>query len=350
MNIGKYVGFSLYIGMETHFKFRDGEQRQFLLEIASKSELSTEHLAKIVGFSARSYRDWIKEKYAIAASAAKFLSESFSILLPEKENILTERWKNMKSQASKVGGFAHFRMYGSPATLEGRRKGGSKALKILRARGIIPSAKSFNFPEGFNNELAEFVGIVLGDGGVTKWQCTITLNRVADNDYVNFVSLLIKELFGEFPRVYEDKNSLAVDLCINGVSLLTYLKSIGIDKGDKVKRQVGVPEWISTKTEYKNACLRGLMDTDGGVFAHQYKVNGKEYIYNKICFTNQSVPLLMFAKGVLEDLGMHPKLTDYRGGSKKIWLYNQNEVDKYLRVVGSSNTRLLIFSKNWKRL
>jgi len=304
--------------METHYKFRDGEQRKFLLEVASKSGLSTEQLSKMVGFSARNYRDWIREKFAIASSATDMLSGYFGVLLPEDKNILAERWKEMKSKSGEVGGRACFEKYGSPGTSEGRRRGGSKALALLRARGIIPIKKVFNLPVGFNRDLAEFIGIELGDGGITKWQCVITLNSVADSDYVKFVSLLIKKLFGEYPKIYKDKTSLAVDLCIHGVSFLAYLKTIGIEGGNKVKRQVGVPKWVSIKTEYKLACLRGLMDTDGGVFAHRYKVNGKEYVYNQVCFTNQSVPLLIFVKNTLEDLGMHPKFTDYPGGSLAI--------------------------------
>ena len=47
---------------------------------------------------------------------------------------------------------------------------------------------------------------------------------------------------------------------------------------DKIYGNLGTPE--------------GLMDTDGGVYLHKYKVNGKPYQYIKMCYTSHSKPLL----------------------------------------------------------
>ncbi len=336
-------------GMETHYKFRDGEQRKFLLGVASKSGLSTEQLAKIVGFSARNYRDWLREKFAIASSVADTLSRNFNIQLPESKSVLAERWRKMKREAGIVGGYAHFKLYGNPATPEGRIKGGLKALEVCRAKGLIPEAKRFIFPKEYNEDLAEFIGILLGDGGISKGQFDIALNRITDCDYIEYVCLLIKNLFGETAKIYPDKNSLADMVCVSGISIIDYLTKIGMKIGNKVRQQVGVPDWINEKIEFKKKCLRGLMDTDGGIFTHRYMVNGKQYLYNKICFTNQSFPLIKFAEDTLRCLGMNPKVTSYSNDSGRVWLYNQNDVEKYLKVVGSSNTRLLVFSRNWRR-
>ncbi|MCX6704929.1 MAG: LAGLIDADG family homing endonuclease, partial [Candidatus Woesebacteria bacterium] len=102
---------------------------------------------------------------------------------------------------------------------------------------------------------------------------------------------------------------------------------------------VGVPDWIQQKNEYRIACLRGLMDTDGGVFIHKYKVNNKYYSYRKICFTNRSVPLLRFVYDTLKELGLTAKIVD-KVENKKVWLYNTHEVASYLAIVKSSNWRL----------
>jgi len=82
------------------------------------------------------------------------------------------------------------------------------------------------------------------------------------------------------------------------------------------------------------------MDTDGGIFIHKYKVNKKQYSYKKICFTNRSLPLLIFVKETLEELGFTPKLIT-KVENKKVWLYNEQEVKNYMRIVGSHNERLL---------
>ncbi len=50
--------------------------------------------------------------------------------------------------------------------------------------------------------LAEFFGIMLGDGGINNpWQATITLNATKDREYSRYIKELIKFLFGLPPRV-----------------------------------------------------------------------------------------------------------------------------------------------------
>lgn len=89
--------------------------------------------------------------------------------------------------------------------------------------------------------------------------------------------------------------------------------------------------------------MRGLMDTDGGVFLHRYKVNGKGYAYKKISFSNRSVPLLFFVANTLHELGFTPKIID-KIENKKVWLYNEQEVKRYLQIVGTHNARLLKYN------
>jgi intein/homing endonuclease len=127
---------------------------------------------------------------------------------------------------------------------------------------------------------------------------------------------------------------------LNGINLVNYLVKIGLRVGNKVKQQVDVPDWIKKSKEFRIACVRGLMDTDGGVFLHKYKVNGKVYAYKKICFTNRSVPLLIFVNDVLKEIGLTPKMIT-KVENKKVWLYNKQEVEQYLNLVGSHNSRLL---------
>src|SRR3972149_8545933 len=233
--------------MEIHLKFEEGEQRKFLLLIAQKSNLSTENLAKIAEISSRNYRDWLREEFCISFKAAQFLSDRFGIPLPEDKDILINRWRNAKVQAGKIGGHACFKKYGSPGTLEGRKKGGFKTLALLRQKGIIPEVKIFNCPKDFSPELAEFIGILFGDGGFTKNQCTITLNRETDRDYIQIVSSMGERLFGEKPKIYKRKDSKADVVCFNGVNLIEYLVGIGLKIGNKVKQQVGVPDWVLKK-------------------------------------------------------------------------------------------------------
>lgn len=321
-------------------KFISGQQKKFLNEVSAKSGFSTKALAKIAKIHPRSFRDWKNEKLTMTLMAARKFVKLFGADLPENKKAMIVRWREAKEKASRIGGLALFRKHGSPATLEGRRKGGIKAIANLRRDGLAPYVKEYRLPIGFNEKLAEYVGIMLGDGGITQGQCNITLNSVADREYVYFVSQLEKNLFGEEPKLYKRKDSKALVLYYNSRFIIRYLISIGLKIGNKVKQQVDVPDWVKNSSPYRIACVRGLIDTDGGVFLHRYTVNNKKYFYKKICFSNRSIPLLIFVKETLRKLGFTPKMIN-NVANKQVWLYNNTEVMDYLKKVGTSNPRLL---------
>lgn len=328
--------------MDNRIKFLPGQQRKFIEDIYVKSKFSTKELAKIVGVHPRSFTDWRNERLTMPLRAAELFCIKFNHGLPEEKEILVDRWLKARKEAGRIGGLAHFKIYGSPGTKEGRRKGGMIAMAIMRKKGIIPLVKIYKLPYGYSEKLAEFTGIMLGDGGITPSQCAITLNSQADLDYIGFVSDLAYKLFGERPKMFKKKDCNAIALYYYGIALISYLCTIGLKVGNKVKQQVDVPDWVKKSLLYRVACLRGLMDTDGGVFLHKYKVNGKTYIYKKICFSNRSIPLLMFVKETLLQLGFTPKIID-KVENKKVWLYNESEVERYLSIVGSHNLRLSKF-------
>lgn len=124
-------------------KFLQGNQKKFITEISIKSGLSTEKLAKLAGVHPRSFRDWKREKLSMTLRAAELFCKKFDILLPEDKKTLVERWKLSKIEASRMGGKALFKKWGSPATPEGRRKGGINTLTNLRRNGIIPLVKVY---------------------------------------------------------------------------------------------------------------------------------------------------------------------------------------------------------------
>lgn len=320
--------------------FLPGQQEEFINKVYEVSKYNTNQLAQLANVHPRSFRDWRREKLTMTLSAAQLFCNEFNLKLPEGKEMMIARWKKTKEEAGRIGGIARFKKYGSPATEEGRRKGGTKAIANLKRNGKIPSLKIYRLPEKFNADLAEYVGIMLGDGGITPGQCTITLNSIADKDYIDFVRDLGKKLFGEEPKCFKKKDCNAIAIYYNGSFLVRYFIKIGLKIGNKVKQQVDVPDWIKQVEKYRVACLRGLMDTDGGVFLHRYKVNGKTYWYRKICFSNRSVPLLHFVFKTLQELKLTPKIID-KVENNKVWLYNGEEVKQYLNLVGTHNSRLL---------
>lgn len=323
-------------------KFLPGQQKDFIEAVYTKSNLSTKQLADIAGIHPRSFCDWRRETITVSLPVALLFSEKFNVSLPENPKVLVERWRSSQQKANRIGGIYCYKKYGSFATQEGRSKGGRTSIRILQEKGIFPRSKEYSYPN-YSVELADFVGIMLGDGGITPSFCSITLNSEADAEYILYVQSFAEKLFGEPPKAFFRTGQRTCILYYNGVNLIRYFKSIGLKVGNKVKQQVAVPKWISSNTEYKKACLRGLMDTDGGVFLHKYKVKNQRYLYKKICFANRSVPLLNFVEQTLRELGFTPKIVD-KVANKKVWLYNEREVEQYLRTVGTHNARLLKYN------
>ena len=178
---------------------------------------------------------------------------------------------------------------------------------------------------------------MLGDGGINSdTQAIITLHKKDAKDYIVFVCNLIKRLFSIKAAVYHphsEKQKNVASITISSTSLVDFLISKGLKKGNKVTHQVGVPDWIISDKIFCRACLRGLIDTDGCVYSHKHKSHGINYFNLGLNFSNKSVPLLEFVFDTLINLNFHPKIF-----SKGVNLYREPEVLRYVKEVGFNNS------------
>lgn len=314
-------------------KFKKDDLRRFIEQVQLKLGLSINALAKLIGISGRTLRDWKREKFNPDKDRIHKMSELSGVLVPRYE-VLPRYWYIQK--AAKLGGKRTFELYGVLGTREDRVKGGK--ISWLKRRNNTELWQKYTNtikePE-ISVELAEFIGIILGDGSLTRFQCVIYLNSDTDQEFAYYVRDLIKKLFNLTPSIYKSKNKKVWRVSISSVNLVEYLRTKGLNIGNKVRLQVGVPEWIWLDSGYVKACIRGLVDTDGCFTLHRYKVNGNEYCYPKICFTNHSEPLLDFIDKGLNRLGFHPKRTF----KYEVWLHNHNEARRYLEEIGTRNYR-----------
>ena len=188
----------------------------------------------------------------------------------------------------------------------------------------------------YSTELAEFVGIILGDGGISDRQVTITLHRITDKDYSQFVRKIIEKLFGIKAGEYCRKNGLADNIVISRTGLVSFLEMIGLVKGNKIKHQVDIPQWIKKNKNFKIACVKGLVDTDGCVIIHKYKSKGKTYCYKKLSCTSRSFPLLNSVRNILTELQIKSRVTkdnyDVRIDARK-------DVERYFDIISSHNPK-----------
>lgn len=194
--------------------------------------------------------------------------------------------------------------------------------------------------------LAEFIGIMLGDGGINNsWQANITLNSEKDKEYSFYIAELCKKLFEVIPAIRKRKNRNALVLSISSTSIVDYLVSLGLPRGNKLKSGLRIPEWILKKPSYCKACIRGLIDTDGCMFVHKHKVKSQIYHNIGLSFTSYSPELIIQVAVILEEFGIMPHITKC---GQNIYLYQADAISKYLKVFGTSNSRIKSVYKSWR--
>lgn len=320
--------------------FQSGELRTFIEQVQNKLGLGSNDLAKLVGLSGKTIRDWKGEKFKPTKDHILKLSKISKVRIPEYKNLLP--YWNIP-EAARLGGRRTFELYGLLGTKESRSKGGKSSwdkrknnpeLWVKYTRSIIEPEES--------EDLAEFIGIMLGDGGLTHFQCTVYLNSETDQEFAYYTRNLVNKLFGIMPRIYIHKKHKVWRVSISSVNLVKYLTAKGLSLGDKVRIQVGVPSWVQANPKYIKACIRGLIDTDGSFIVHRYKIKGKEYSYPRLSFSNRSEPLLNFIYKELRRLGFNPK-----SQKNAVCLYSQDEVKRYLELIGVNNYRPNVESLGW---
>lgn len=195
-------------------------------------------------------------------------------------------------------------------------------------------------------DLAEFFGIMLGDGGINNaWQANITLNAKKDLLYSRYVTELVKRLFSVSPTMFRRKTSEALRILISSVSIVDFLVTKGLRRGDKLKQGLEIPAWIHTRKTYRIACVRGLIDTDGCIYIHRHVVAGKPYQNIGLTFSSRSLELIFQVAAIFEEFGIMPHIS---GRGHDIYLYRTEAVERYLKIFGTSNERISSVYKQWR--
>lgn len=317
------------------------EQIELLKTAQQALGFTQAQMAHVCQVHCRTFSDWRRGKYRMRYEALERLVKMSGISIGQDVGSVPE-FSHVRA-AARLGGLRRDSLYGNPGTPEGRRLGGFRSIAKRYASGDpwIP-------PDGFrvgkfirrpdpSPELAEFMGILLGDGCLSSaFQAALYFNAQTDAEYAEFMKTFAFTLFGIAPRQTREVGGNGGTLLFSSKQLVEYLIQLGFPRGDKVKNQTGVPEWILRDTEYRRSCLRGLMDTDGSVYRYEHCVYGRSYVHLAVCFTNRSHPLLRFVRETLATNGYHPTATEFR-----IYLHRRREVERYFSEVGTHNSKHL---------
>ena len=121
----------------------------------------------------------------------------------------------------------------------------------------------------FSEDLAELIGIILGDGCVQKdGTVIIAFHKIDDLKFIkDRVCFLIKKLVSVETFFYFDE--LTNRACVNFYSkpFVKFLKlKCQIKPGNKIKNQSTIPAWCFRNNKWLRRVARGLFDTDGNFY------------------------------------------------------------------------------------
>ena len=206
----------------------------------------------------------------------------------------------------------------------GQSLGGKASIQKIR------KTREIRLPRITEEKFAEFIGILLGDGHLSKKGVDIALDAKADREYCEYVVKLLTYLFGVVPKTYTNKNCVHVRL--NSILISNFLVSIGLKCGDKIVNQITIPSNIRRDNRLLSACIRGLVDTDGCVFL-------KQKGYNRA-----AIEIKNFNNRLLKDVIIGLTKLGYivsSGGSygRSVRIQTQSDVIKYVKEIGFSNPK-----------
>jgi hypothetical protein len=317
--------------------FPKGEQRQFILKIKNKLGLENKSLAQIAGVGDRHFREWKKETSTMSYKGMVALCTIAKISVPKHIEIRDKYWYTRIG--APLGAKAKLKKLGySFGDMKKRKDAWKKWWSTIgrHNKNKILIARDFFLPRK-SDTLAEFVGIMLGDGGMTKRQAYITLNKIDDLEYIRHVSSMIKLLFKYKPRIYSAGKSKAVRIVISSTkAVMSFHKELGLKIGNKLLQNLDIPAWIYDDQSFEKACVRGLFDTDGCLFFETHTIKGRKYSYGRLNLTSHSPTLIASVMSILIKYGLNPVL---RKNGKAIQLENTKEICNYFEVIGTSNPK-----------
>jgi len=285
---------------DQRFKFKSGLQNKFLLTIKEGSNLTWKDLARKINVSEYSLKSELSpEKTTLPICLARKLLKVYPF---EKLENIEKGWVEK--------------------TLDknwGQVKAGNLGLKhITKPRN--------------SEKLAEFIGAIVGDGHIWKKGIRITGNYYEIKHHY-YLRKLIKNLFGLNARVFVPNSARTT--CVTNVyskELVNFLGEMGLRTGNKLKNKTRIPKWVFYEKEFMYGALRGLLDTDGGIYS-------KQKGYSRIFIELQN-----HCPETMRDINKLIKLSGFcpSKSSINIRIQNQDEVNKFFRLIGSSNPKNIL--------
>ncbi|MFZ2522221.1 MAG: hypothetical protein WAX44_04545 [Minisyncoccia bacterium] len=143
----------------------------------------------------------------------------------------------------------------------------------MKAEGKIKSGYPTLKKDG---DLAELVGVVLGDGHIYKYDRTEELSIFSNANNPGFIkrySSLMEKVFSRKPTIKSHSKKTCIRIRIYEKHIQ---ERLGVPFSPRLNKKIIIPGWIFNKRAYMIRYLRGLYEAEGSYSVHKptytYKV------------------------------------------------------------------------------
>lgn len=163
-----------------------------------------------------------------------------------------------------------------------------------------------SYPElSKNGDLAELVGVTLGDGNIAVFPRTeaITIASNAKNKgFIGRYAYLLKKVFSQKATINKPSRG-----CVRIRIYQGYIsKRMNIPAGSRKGKNIRIPKWILNNEDFLVRYLRGLYEAEGSFCVH------KPTCTYKFLFSNKNKSLLGNVYRALVILGFHPNKSGHK--------------------------------------
>ena len=155
-----------------------------------------------------------------------------------------------------------------------------------------------------SGDLAELIGVVLGDGHIWRYPRTEELSIFSNSNnpgFVNRYRSLVERIFNKKPVLtrHSNKNCIRIRIYENHIST-----RLNVPLSPRKFKNIKVPNWILADNRYIVRYLRGLYEAEGSHCVHTPTSTYKFFFSNR----NKSMIKNVFV--LMKKLGFHPHVSE----------------------------------------
>ena len=150
-------------------------------------------------------------------------------------------------------------------------------------------------------DLAEYIGVLLGDGNISKFPRTeriLISGNLRHPGFIEHYAKLTETLFRKTPTIMKARGGRHVRISLYQKEIS---RRLGIPTGSRRHLDLRIPDWIWRNSRYLIRLVKGLLEAEGSLSIHR-----PSYTYN-FQFANRNQSLLAIMARALMVLGFHPE-------------------------------------------